>query len=159
MNTETENTREDITIRRLKVRDLETITKIFDNYIKEFSDEAMTKIITSEKTAAEEGTTEEEIGKTLISLGSLFLSKIVSVFNVEITELFADLLDVSIEEYKELDMDTPIRVIEKIKEAPEVAGFFMMSSLLSKGTTMLEKPLQKIKDALNITSAEDNKNS
>ena len=146
----TETEEPTISIRRLKVKDLKRLTELFEKGVREIGEESLTKLISSTASASSNGsdnsTTEETIGETVVTIGTTVLTKMVRYCNDDLAEFFADLLGKTIEEYEDMDMDTPIKVIDQIRKAPEVEGFFMMSSLVSKATALLEKPFGKIKE-------------
>ncbi len=142
-----------VKIRRLRVRDLKLLTEIFDKNLASIGEESLRKLISSKATATpvhadstdiETSSVEETIGETVLTIGTTVLSKLAKVFNEDVAELFASLLSTTVEEYENMDIDTPCIIIDQIANAEEVQGFFMMSSLTSKATSMFEKPLRKI---------------
>ena len=154
-----------IKIRMLKVRDLKTLTELFEKHVKETSDESLKHLISSAipqgTKAKQDGdqTVEEHVGETVIKIGTAVLTKMTSIFNEDVTAFFADLLGVTVDEYYEMEIDTPIKIIQQIRTAPEVGGFFTMHSLASKAMVMFEKPLEIIKTRFDSIFEEAKKDS
>lgn len=157
-------------IRRLKVKDLNRIADFLEKSTSELGEQCLNGVISSKKTevttdtstvevSTSERSDEEAIGEMAITIATGVLTKLVDYFNKDVALFFADLLEVSLDEYLEMDIDTPYQIIIQIKEAPEAGFFFTMHYLRSKLTKWFEKPLKVISARFDSIFAEAKEDS
>lgn len=148
-------------IRRLKVKDLNRIKTLIEKNIDNLSEQNLRNLISSKIAEEKDPETEDglEAVSTVVTIGTRILTKLLTDFYDEVSELFADLLEVNLEDYEEMDIDTPLKVIELIKEAPEVQAFFTISSAGSKMTELFGNIFESVKTRYGLGSAEEKENS
>ena len=145
------DTRTPLVIRRLTVKDMVFISEHLKESVKNTGNDYIGGLISSKVEKATGGTdavpnsVEESIGEIAVNLGVEMFTKSIDYLNGDLAKFFAGLLNKSIEEYEDMDIDTPLRVIQHIKKAPEAQVFFTTFSLLSNVTEWLEKPLSNLK--------------
>jgi len=147
-------------IRKLKVKDSRALLKILKKLIVEAKAKWIETLIQSSKeTDAAESVDGEE---KYIKLFGDIITIAIDNFEGEVTEFFASLCSLSVEEYLDLDgFDTDIEVIEEIKKDESFKSFFSKAwdAVKSQGwyanimNTMKEKYDSTIKQA--STSSEN----
>jgi len=145
------DTRAPLVIRRLTVKDMKFLSEHLKKSVKNTGNEYIGGLISSKvekstgSSEVESASVEESVGEIVVNVGVEFLTKSIDYLNGDLSNFFAGLLNKSIDEYENMDIDTPIRVIQHIKKAPEAQVFFTTFSLLSNVTELLEKPLANLK--------------
>lgn len=111
-------------IRKLKVRDSRAFLKILKKLIVDTKAKWIETLIQS---SGESGSKESVDGEEkYVKLFSDIITLAIDNFESDVTELFADLCGLSVEEYLDLDgFDTDIEVIEEIKKDESFKSFFL----------------------------------
>lgn len=136
----------DIKIRELKVRDRRKVTGIFKKAIEELRDESLKNIISSDVSQPQEKEASEQIGEAIVNIGVSVVTKALDILDRDVSEWFADLLNVTPEEYEDLPIDTDVKVIEQIRNAPEAEAFFTQCLALAKMTHVFAEPLRLLRE-------------
>ena len=149
-----------VKIRTLTVDDLEKLGDLFDKYAGELGMDAVKKIISASKSSeSNEAQDEAALGEQIVSIGIEILKKISTIGKTDVKTFFADLIGVDPDEFGGMPINTPFIIIDQIRTAPEAEGFFMISSLASKVTTLFENPLELLKEWFASTSEEEETDS
>lgn len=136
----------EIKIRQIKVRDRKLITQLFKKTIKELGDESVKTLISSNAPAAETKSAEEGIGEAIVTIGIRVLTKVIDVYDEDISAWFADLAGLTIDELDDMPIDTEAKIIDQIRTSPEAVGFFTMCFQRAKLMVLLEKPLKIMRE-------------
>lgn len=144
-----------VKIRTLTVDDLENLSDLFEKYAEELGMEGVRKIISSTKsTETNDSPDEADVGEQVVSIGIEIMKKISTIGKTDVKDFFADLIGVTSIEFGKMPINTPFIIIDQIRTAPEAEGFFMISSLASKVTKLLESPIELLKGWFDSTLEE-----
>lgn len=113
----------EIKIRKLEVSDLYKFIAILDKLIKS-GDKWIGKIISLSSDATKGKENGVENVERYYSLFSEITCLMIATYSNDLSEWFASLAGVSVEEYKRLPFDTDMVIIEQFKEADEFKSFF-----------------------------------
>lgn len=131
----------EIQVRELKTKDLFTVSKILTQLGKKGLVDLFTGVTSQAAQAQNEigsaEVTAEELGERIqnAALGNQGMEMIMFILeNAESAtrEFFADLIEMTPEEFDDTPLDTPIIIIEQLAERPEAVSFFKRALDLSK---------------------------
>lgn len=129
-----------IKIRTLKKRDQETISRMLGRAAQAADGKMIREVISSAQATASDGTeldTADRSSQIIVTFLELF-KKVMVNFGDDVTAFFADLAGMTVEQYKDMPIDIDVRVLEALKEAPEVENFFTGVSRLYKTTRLFQ---------------------
>jgi len=145
-----------IKVRTLTVNDILKMSDLVEMYAEELNIDSVTRLISSVQ-SKEENTpeqNEEKISKQVLAIGVEILKKISTIGKTDVLAFFADLINVTPEDFKEMPIDTPLVIIDQIRTSPEAESFFIMQSLGSKLTELFDGPIEMLKEWYASTSEE-----
>lgn len=123
----------DITIRPLTVYDRQTLTELIKKLSSKTGYEKIVTAIPAQLEKTEENGENVEIDKnksddTVYSLISSVLYGIVTWVNDDVSIWFADLLGISLDEFKKLPFDTEMKIVEQMLNQESFKDFFIKAS-------------------------------
>jgi hypothetical protein len=125
-------------IRKLTVSDNRLLVKLIKKMISDSKDTWIENIVTTSDSSVS-AADDETIGRQYVKIFSIILNSLIEKFESDITEWFASLLSISVEEYKNLDFDTDINVVSQIKDAKEFNDFFRNACVVFNVKNLSEK--------------------
>lgn len=132
-------------IRELKQKDQERIAKIFTEAIRVTGKDSLRNIIKSGNVDSKKKSATDQKSEVIeIMIDGLIMA--MGVVKKECDLFFCDLIGATYDEYRELPIDIDIRIIEQIREAPEVESFFTRAWRIYNMTEKLKTVLAGIKD-------------
>lgn len=137
------------TIRKLTRKDRKVLTSLIKKLADKSKDTSLLSVIqTSYNTASKkEDISEEDAANAskaaYMQLGFKLLNSLIDLLDDDLSVWFADLLNVSMEDYDKLPFGIEALVVQQILESDEVADFFSFASQAFKSTQKFRTP-QKI---------------
>lgn len=119
-----------IKIRKLTVGDNRFLIKLIDKLIKEFREVWLKDLIKQGKETDSSNKSDEENKAINTQIFYSVINLLLSHFSNEVTEWFASLLNISIEEYEKLDFSTDAIIIEQIINDESFQFFFQKAFAL-----------------------------
>jgi len=117
----------ELKIRKLVRKDRRILSAMIRKLADKVGDNRLLSIISSDAKA--EGPSEDAGGKT-IQIGIEIVKMLIDTLESDISAWFADLCGVTVEELDNSEFDIEIKIIEHLKQAPEIADFFSGASRL-----------------------------
>lgn len=126
-------------IRELLKSDQERIAGIFSKMIEVTGKDAIRDIIKSSSAVSSGGKKVDPDEQKAQLFDAFFraLTAAVGTLNKECSAFFADLVGLSVEDYYKQPIDIDVRVMDQLKDAPEVESFFIHASHLYNVTEKL----------------------
>jgi hypothetical protein len=124
---------EQLTIRTLTVDDNRRLTRMLGKLIKTADGEWLQHLVAASSPAV--GQPMDDEAAESVKYARLFgeiATWLLEVHETDIEQLFASLLNKSVEEYRQLPFDTDVVIVEQIKEAPEFKSFFSKACAVFK---------------------------
>lgn len=138
--------------KELKIRELwvSDNRKIVD-LLKRFATETHNEWITALRgpSEGEKPTGDGDMVKFFVDM----INNLLSMYQNEMTEIFAGLLGVTVEEYQKLPFDTDMVVIEQIKSAPGFLSFFQKACVVFNLQKVFGPVLKNLKEKLDSAAA------
>jgi hypothetical protein len=128
----------DYKIRSLKNRDQEKFTELIEKLADMVGGDRILDLISSTKQSA--GGDGDDDAK-LVAFGISLLRDLLKFFNHDMSLWFADLLGLSIDEYRDAPFDISMRVMEQIIRSEDFCNFFIIASRLRSGINWLKSQL------------------
>lgn len=144
MQTENKTEQVVIQIRKLKVADRKRLSAMIEKLTERVGDDALLNTISSAVTQRNAAKSNEEtqngdnLENSVIQIGIKIIKMCLQVLEDETHEWFADLLNVTKEEFIDLPLDTEVIVIEQMVQAEEASSFFTIASRLYKKIETLQ---------------------
>lgn len=144
----------DFKIRKLTVSDNRILIRLIKKLISETKETWIENIIhvSDGKKSVKD---DEETGKQYLKVFSSIIISLIEKFESDITDWFASLISVTPDEYKNLDFDTDIKIVDQIKNAKEFNDFFQnacavfnVKSVSQKVTKLLKEKLDSLTTSL-----------
>jgi DNA polymerase/3'-5' exonuclease PolX len=150
-----------IKVRTLTVSDIIRMSDLVELYAEELNIDSVMRLISSVQSKDENkpSTDDETVSKQVIAIGVEILKKVSTIGKTDVIAFFADLINVTPEDFKEMPIDTPLVIIDQIRTSPEAESFFIMQSLGSKLTELFDEPIGMLKAWFASTSEEGKNNS
>jgi len=135
---------QEIIIRKLQVNDLFKMVALLNTLVKS-GEGWIEKIVKIGTDATSEESNGAENGAKVYELFSEITTKLFSVCTEDIADWFASLVNKSREEFGAMDFDTPVLIIEKIKEAEEFQSFFLKACAVSNAKEKFLSIIENVK--------------
>lgn len=146
---------EELKIRKLLKKDQEVIAAMFKRLIDEVDDKSIQHIISSASGDVADGgkeITDAERTTQVIRVFSELFTKVIGSFHDDVITWFADLAGITVELYREQEIDIDVKILNQIMEASEVANFFTGASHLYNTTAWLKSMLKGLKEKFGFIS-------
>lgn len=142
----------DLKIRNLKLKDNRLLVGLLKRLITEYKEDWLENAI-QDTDIGDSNSPElnvEEDSKKTNGAFLVVINKLIDVFSDDITKWFASLLDMTVEEYEELDFDTDLLIIEQLKEQPKFRFFFRRAFTMFNLQNIYERWSKILKERLDI---------
>jgi hypothetical protein len=137
--------KKELKIRKLKVRDNRLLQGMLRSLIKDSGQAWISKLMRP-TVENDEKTTETDDGTRFIGLFVDIIVLLSEKYETQVTAWFADLCEMTVEQYYDLDFDADVIVVKQISEAEEFSSFFSKAWVMFKETKLYENAMKKIEE-------------
>jgi len=134
-----------IRIRKLKRSDRKTLTRLIQIASEKFGAGDLTKLVRD--TGSGSSAEGEKDSTQILKIGMEVFNILLDVVEKDVTEWFADLIGVTLDEYEEMPFDTDLVIAEQLLGSEEMRAFFSRLSRLRSEISKLSARLQSARAA------------